>query len=194
MHVTKNAAMIVDPRRSVVGAPPKQPAPQPQPQMSRIEQQRLMAYQMIEQLGKDAKLAAIMLNPVFAPHANAIAMRATARAIYRYETEVPQKDFGALMAEERANARKEIAGLPRAYGQAVVAAGDAVADGAKKTGEYAVAGAKTVGTGILAGIAAVGMGLMEAGQFLLRGLGKGLSGLGNLYKTAGDKLIQVGEQ
>src|SRR5690349_16885015 len=103
MQVTKNA--MVDPRRTVVGAAPQQ--------QSRIEQQRQTAYQMIEQLGHDAKVAAIMLNPVFAPHANAIAMRATTRAIYRFETEVPQKDFKSLLAEEQGNARKEILNLPK---------------------------------------------------------------------------------
>lgn len=191
MQISKNAA-IVDPRRAVVGTP-SQPKPQ-QPQQSRIEQQRQIAYQMIEQLGQDAKLAAIMLNPVFAPHANAIAMRATTRAIYRYETEVPQKDFSALLAEEQKAARKEISELPRKYGQAVNAAGEAVVDGARKTGEYAVEGAKTVGMGIFAGLAAIGYGFMEAGQFLLRGLGKGLTGLGKLYSGAGDKLVQLGEK
>lgn len=185
MQVSKNVA-IVDPRRSVVGTPPQQ--------TSRIDQQRQIAYQMIEQMGKDAKLAAIMLNPVFAPHANAIAMRATARAIYRYETEVPQKDFNTLMAQEQTAARKEISELPRKYGQAVGAAGEAVVDGARKTGEYAVEGAKTVGMGIFAGLAAIGYGLMEAGQFLVRGLGKGLSGLGSFYSTAGDKLVKLGEK
>lgn len=184
MHVTKNT-MMVDPRRAVVGAAPQQ--------QSRLEQQRQTAYKMVEQLGRDAQVAAIMLNPVFAPHANAIAMRATGRAIVRYETEVPQKDFSVLLAEEQKSARKEIMNLPKVYGQAVNAAGQAVADTAVKTGEYAVEGAKTVGGGILAGIMAIGFGLKEAGQFMIRGLGKALSGLGSLYQGAGDKLVKLGE-
>lgn len=95
---------------------------------TRLEEQQEAAKNLLSSLAEDAKLSAIILNPIFAPAAFAIAAKANARAVVRYETEVPQKDFSVLLGEEQAKARKEIAGLPQAYADFGEAALDAVVE------------------------------------------------------------------
>jgi hypothetical protein len=202
MSISTKPAFI--PNRALVGKPtPVVVTPAPQPAVSRLDEQKQAAQDMLGRLASDTRLAAIMLNPVFAPQANAIAWRATGRAIARYETEVPQRDFNALMAEEQGKARKEIEALPKRYADAIqtgaqvtgdaivtgaVATGNAVAAGAKATGNAVVTGAKAVGNGLLMGGAALFGGLLMGGKYVLKGVGSGLSGLGNLLQNAGSSI------
>lgn len=95
---------------------------------TRLEEQQEAAKDLLAGLADDAKLGLIIANPLFAPAALAIASKAQARAIVRYETEVPQKDLSVLVAEEGAKARKEIAGLPKAYAEFGAAALGAVVE------------------------------------------------------------------
>ena len=207
-----------DPRRSVVAkpAPEQKPVAEQQPkQVSRLEEQQQIAKSMLSRLASDARLAGIMLNPIFAPHANAIAFSATGRAIARYETEVPRKDFNTLMAEEQGKARAQIMALPKRYaeatGQAIEtveqaaetaeqyvedgakAAGQAVVRGAEATGNAIVTGAKAVGNGAMMAGAAIFGGLLMGGKFVLKGIGSGLSGLGGLLQKAGSTVENAGE-
>lgn len=190
-----NRALVVKPTPSVQPAPPQE--------ASRLDEQKQAAQDMLGRLASDTRLAAIMLNPVFAPQANAIAWAATGRAISRYETEVPRKDFNVLMAEEQNKARKEIMTLPKRYADAIQtgaqATGDAIVTGAKVTGNAVAAGAvatgnavatgaKAVGNGVVMAGAAVFGGLLFAGKSLLKGLGAGLSGLGDLLQNAGSSM------
>jgi hypothetical protein len=229
MSTQVTLATAVDPRRSLVGrsnAEKKAPAAQTpaatQPasdnrvEEPRIAEQKRIAQAMLSQLGQDAKIATIMLNPVFLPHAQAIAWQATARAISRYENEVPRKDFDALMNEEQGKARQAILDLPRRYGQAISEAVDttgdaisdaaeatgnaivdganAVADGAQTVGNAVVDGTKTagryVGEGLLGGFGLLVMGVRGIGH----GIGAGLSGLGNLLSGAGDALKKATDE
>ena len=181
-----------DPRRTMVAKPSPAVKPAPEKESSRLDEQKQAAQAMLGRLAADTRLAAIMLNPVFAPHANAIAWQATGRAIARYETEVPQKDFNVLMAEEQGKARAEIMGLPKRYataaGTAVQATGEAIETGARATGNAIVTGAKAVGQGaVMAGAAVVG-GLLMGGKAVLKGLGAGLSGLGKFLSNAGSTI------
>lgn len=209
MHIANKPAF--DPRRTMVAkpAPVEKPvAEKPAAEVPRYIEQQQAAKGMLSRLATDAKLAAIMLNPVFAPHANAIAWAATGRAIARYETEVPRKELGDLMNEEQGKARKEILGLPKRYaeatgqaiqvtGQAIedgaVATGNAIATGAIATGNAVVTGAKAVGNGIFMGAAAIAGGLFMGGKFLLKGIGNGLSGLGGLLQKAGSTVENAGQ-
>jgi hypothetical protein len=175
---------------------------------TRLEEQKQAAASMLSQLGSDARVTAIMLNPVFLPHAQAIAWSATGRAISRYETETPRKDFSVLMAEEQSKARKQIEALPQTYGTAIVngaqAAGDAIATGAQATGDAIVTGAKVTGEAVTTGAKAVGNGFLMAGGALLGGLfmggkailsgiGHSLSGLGRMLVNAGDTVNKASE-
>jgi hypothetical protein len=209
MHIANKPAF--DPRRTMVvkPAPVEKPvAEKPAAEVPRYIEQQQAAKGMLSRLATDAKLAAIMLNPVFAPHANAIAWAATGRAIARYETEVPRKELGDLMNEEQGKARKEILGLPKRYaeatgqaiqvtGQAIedgaVATGNAIATGARATGNAVVTGAKAVGEGLFMGAAAIAGGLLMGGKFLLKGIGNGLSGLGGLLQKAGSTVENAGQ-
>lgn len=209
MHIANKPAF--DPRRTMVvkPAPVEKPvAEKPAAEVPRYLEQQAAAKGMLSRLATDAKLAAIMLNPVFAPHANAIAWAATGRAIARYETEVPRKELGDLMNEEQGKARKEILGLPKRYaeatgqaiqvtGQAIedgaVATGNAIATGAVATGNAIVTGTKAVGNGLFMGAAAIAGGLLMGGKFLLKGIGNGLSGLGGLLQKAGSTVENAGQ-
>lgn len=209
MHIANKPAF--DPRRSMVvkPAPVQKPvAEKPAAEVPRYIEQQQAAKSMLSRLAADAKLAAIMLNPVFAPHANGIAWAATGRAIARYETEVPRKDLSVLMNEEQTKARKEILGLPKRYaeatgqaievtGQAIedgaIATGNAIATGARATGNAVVTGVKAVGQGLFMGAAAIAGGLMMGGKFLLKGLGNSLSGLGGLLQKAGSTVENAGQ-
>lgn len=95
---------------------------------NRLEEQQEAAKNLLSQLAEDGKVAAIVLNPIFAPAALAIATKAQANAVVRYETEVPQKEYGTILAEEQAKARKEILGLPKAYAEFGQKAVDAVVE------------------------------------------------------------------
>jgi len=86
--------------------------------MSRYEQQKASAGGLMSQLAENAKIAAITTNPIFMPAALAICAKAQARAIDRYENEVPQKDYSVIMGEESAKANKAILALPGVYAQA----------------------------------------------------------------------------
>lgn len=176
MHVVSRPT--IDPRRPIGGLPAVQEP--------RLAEQRRAAYQMLEQLKTETRLAGIMLNPIFAPHANTIAMRATARAFVRYETEVPRKDFETLLNEEQAKARKEILGLPQKYYAAT-------AEAAEATGTAIVTGAKATGNAIATGAAALLGGLVAVGTGLLRGLGSVFSFLGKGYQGLGSTLTRWGQ-
>lgn len=203
-----------DPRRALLVVKPapkpvaEKPVAEKPTEVPRYVEQQAAAKSMLSRLATDAKLAAIMLNPVFAPHANAIAWAATGRAIARYETEVPRQELGALMNDEQSKARKEILGLPKRYaeatgqaiqvtGQAIedgaIATGNAIVTGATATGNAIATGAKAVGQGIFMGVAAVAGGLFMGGKMLLKGFGAGLSGLGGLLQKAGSSVENAGQ-
>lgn len=203
MSISTTKPAFIPNRALVVKPAPITVKPAPQQESSRLDEQKQAAQAMLSQLGSDARLAAIMLNPVFAPQANAIAWAATGRAISRYETEVPRKDFNVLMAEEQGKARTQIMALPQRYADAIQtgaqATGDAIVTGAKVTGTAVAAGAvatgnavatgaKAVGNGVVTAGAAVFGGLLFAGKSLLKGLGSGLSGLGDLLQHAGSSI------
>jgi hypothetical protein len=226
-----NTKPAFDPRRGVVGTPapvvlPQKPAAEKTKvekievdtfkpttdkavaETPRIVEQKEAATQMLRSLATDARLAGIILNPIFAPHANAIALSSVVRAIHRYETEVPRKDFNALMNEERTAARKEILALPKRYaeatGQAIETTGEAIETGARVTGEAIVTGATATGNAIATGAKAVGQGLFAAGaavvggffllgKTVLKGFGAGLSGLGKALQGAGDAIESTGK-
>ena len=131
----------------------KKAAPQ-----TRLEEQQEAAKSFLSALAEDGKLAAIILNPIFAPAALAIATKANARAVVRYETEVPQKEFSVIYAEEQAKARKEIAGLPKAYAEFGQQAVDAVVE----TSTAAALKAYEWGAGALTTVAETGADVAES--------------------------------
>lgn len=124
---------------------------------TRLEEQQEAAKNLLNQLAEDGKVAAIVLNPIFAPAALAIATKAQANAVVRYETEVPQKEYGTILAEEQAKARKEILGLPKAYAEFGQKAIDAVVE----TSTGAALAAYEWGAGALTTVAEVGGDIAE---------------------------------
>lgn len=200
---------VVDPRRPIATRPAPAPqAPAPAPVLApdayvpapaeepRIVAQKRAVQQMLDRLGQDARLAAIMLNPVFLPHAQAIAHRATARAIVRYETEVPQRDFEGLLREEQAAARTQILALPRRYyesgAEALETAGTFVTTAAEETGNALVEGAKIAKDVVVGGALAVAGGIWTGVKAVVHGLGAAFSWLGGGLQGAGGKLQTVG--
>ena len=131
----------------------KKAAPQ-----TRLEEQQEAAKGLLSSLAQDARLAAIILNPIFAPAALAIATKANARAVVRYETEVPQREFGVIMAEESAKARKEISGLPKAYADFGAAALNTVVE----SSTAAALAAYEWGAGALTSVAETGADIAES--------------------------------
>ena len=193
----------LDPRRPLV--PPQANCPPPPPSWAdrpaqpidryqpaerpRIEEQQQLVEQTFRSLAEDARLAAIMFNPIFMPHAQVIASQATARALYRYETEVPRKDLATLMGEERAAARAAILDLPRRYyetgAEALSTAGDYAVQAAEATGNAVVTAARTTGEAVVGGTLAVVGGLWAGLKAGLRGLGSVFSWIGGNLEAAG---------
>jgi hypothetical protein len=185
---------------------------------SRLQQQQRYFGNMWTQLGQDARLASVMFNPLFAVHAQAIAHAATVEAFRRYETEVPQKDFSVLYAEESARARVAILNLPHLYAEkgaaALEATGAALLGAANATAEalntaYDVTAdaaveaydattsavttaAEATGNFFTRGFQMVVGGVAAAGLGLLHGIGWGLSGIGKLFSGAGHAMEDVG--
>jgi hypothetical protein len=226
----------VDPRRAVVGVRPgdKPVAVAPKPQAnatsnastnkavpqgeSRLDQQQRYFRNMWSQLGQDARLASIMINPLFAIHAQAIAHAATVEAIRRYETEVPQKDFNVLYAEESAKARTAILHLPQLYaekgeaaleatGNALLTAYGATADAVSAaydvTADAAVQAYDATTSAVTTAAEATGnfftrafqttVGVFAAaGLGVVHGFGHLFSGVGKLFSGAGHALEDVG--
>jgi hypothetical protein len=229
------ANRTVDPRRAVVGVRPGDKpvvaAPKAAPAAnnastnlaapkgeSRLEQQQRYFGNMWTQLGQDARLASIMFNPLFAIHAQAIAQAATVEAFRRYETEVPQKDFNVLYAEESAKARVAILNLPHLYaekgeaalqatGQALLTAYGATADAVSAaydaTTDAALQAYDATTSAVTTAAEATGnfftrafqmtVGVIAAGALgLLHGVGHLFSGLGKLFNGAGHAMENVG--
>lgn len=157
---------------------------------SRLEQQQRYFSNMWTQLGQDARLAAIMINPLFMVHAQAIANAAVARAIRRYELEVPQKDFSVLYAEENAKARQAILNLPDLYAakgeEALNATGAALLDAYDTTSAAVITAAETTGNFFV-----------RAGQVIVGGIAAvvlgGIHGIGKLFSAVGGAMEGVGE-
>lgn len=194
------SATAVDPKRPVA-IRPSAPAPKPGPALgldgfsregaarSRLEEQRLAVERMFDRLAEDARLAAIMFNPLFLPHAQAIAHRATARAFVRYETELPRQPFEALLREEQLAARVQIMALPRRYrdtgARALETASDFMVQTAEETGNAVVQGAKIAKDVVVGGVAAIAGGIWAGLKAGLRGLGSVFSGIGGALEAAG---------
>lgn len=194
------SASVIDPRRplaTVPAAPAPMPAApgwaqdgyRPAVEEPRIAAQRRAMQAMFERLSQDARLTAIMLNPIFLPHAQAIAHRATARAIYRYETELPRKDLDVLMRAEQAAARAQILDLPRRYyesgAEALETAGDFMVTTAEETGHAIAQGAQVAKDVVVGGAVAVVGGLWAGLKAGLRGIGQAFSWLGGALQSAG---------
>lgn len=191
---------VVDPRRPVA-IKPQAAAPKPTPALgldgfsregterSRLEEQRQAVERMFDRLAEDARLAAIMFNPIFLPHAQAIAHRATARAFMRYETELPRQSFDALLREEQLAARVQIMALPRKYrdtgARALESASDFMVQTAEETGNAVVQGAKIAKDVLVGGAAAVVGGIWAGLKACLRGVGAAFSGVGGALEAAG---------
>lgn len=206
------SAPAIDPRRALASVPaapapaPAQPSwqadgYQPAPVSPAVEEPRIVAQRramqrMFDRLAADARLAAIMLNPIFLPHAQAIAHRATARALVRYETELPRKDLDVLMREEQSAARAQIMELPRRYyetgAEALETAGEFVVTTAEETGNAVVQGAKIAKDVVVGGALAVAGGLWLGLTTCLHGLGSAIAWLGQGLASAGGSLKSVG--
>lgn len=150
-------------------------------QQSRLQEQEQVASDMLHQLGTDAKIAGIMAVPVMGQQAMAIAMAASARAMSRYETEVPQQDFNTLYNQEMGTARQQILALPSEYGQTISNAATAAGNGI-------VYGAKATGHGIMAGLTAVGDFFEDIGEGAVHGVGWVLKGVGGGIASLGKAL------
>lgn len=154
---------------------------------SRLEEQQQAAQDMLDDLAQDAKVAAIVLNPIFAPAAIAISTKANARAVVRYETEVPQKDLSVLMAEESAKARAEILNLPKTYAEYGQKAVDAVVE----TSTDAALAAYEWGASALTSVAETGA---EVGQAAWEGTKAGAKAWWNIQTAPIRFLGWLGEK
>ncbi|MDB5101962.1 MAG: hypothetical protein JWM80_6383 [Cyanobacteria bacterium RYN_339] len=229
------ANRTVDPRRSVSVRPADKPvvvAPKPTANVvnnastntaapkgeSRLEQQQRYFGNMWSQLGQDARLASVMFNPLFAIHAQAIAHAATVEAFRRYETEVPQKEFSVLYAEESARARIAILNLPHLYAEKGAAAleatggallfaanataealntaydatSDAVVEAYDVTSSAVTTAAEATGNFFTRGAQMLVGGIAAAGLGLLHGIGWCFSGIGSIFNGAGHAMENVG--
>ncbi|HEY9721534.1 MAG TPA: hypothetical protein V6D47_05945 [Oscillatoriaceae cyanobacterium] len=180
-----NRALVA---KSAPAPAPKPAAPQAAPQatdsvdlsnqQSRLQEQEQMASDMLHQLGTDAKIAGIMAVPVMGQQAMAIAMSASARAMSRYETEVPQQDFNTLYNQEMTKAHAQILALPGEYGQTIsngaTAVGNGIVYGAKATGNAFVTGAEAVGNFFKD----IALGTVHGIGWVLKGIGGGIEGAG----------------
>jgi peptidoglycan hydrolase-like protein with peptidoglycan-binding domain len=182
----------------------KKPAP------SRLEDQKKAAQGLLNQLMQNAKVAAIAVNPLFAGPALAISAQANYRAIQRYETEVPQKDFNVIMAEESAKATQQILALPKTYAeygmkglQAIESAGETALGLAVAAG-YSIYdyGSQAVNTALDVGSKAANTaweGTKTAAKWYwhwetapVRWAGKAMSWLGGLFSKGGSAIKDVG--
>lgn len=113
-------------------------------QKTRIEEQQQAASNLLHTLAENAKVAGIIALPIFTPVALAICAQADANTIRRYETEVPQKAYGVIAAEEQAKATKAILDLPGKYAQSGL-------DGINYVKHAALSGAGIVSSAAVAG-------------------------------------------
>lgn len=209
MLVSAAAAVSVDPRRPIAQVPVPVPAtpawrpdayrpvaPAAPAEEPRIVAQRRALQAMMDRLGQDARLAAIMLNPIFLPHAQGIAHRATARALVRYETELPRKDLDVLLREEQLAARAQIMQLPQRYyetgAQALETASDFMVTTAEETGNALVQGAKIAKDVVVGGAVAIAGGIWTGLKACLHGVGAALTWVGGALQSGGGSLQEVG--
>lgn len=180
------------------------------PAPSRLEEQKNAAQGLLNRLMENTKVAAIALNPLFAGPALAISAQANYRAVQRYETEVPQKDFNVIMAEESAKATQQILALPKTYAdygmkglQAIESAGE-TALGLAAAAAYSVYdyGSQAVNTALDVGGKAANSaweGTKKAAKWYwhfettpIRWAGKAMSWLGGLLSGGGKAMKDVG--
>lgn len=187
-------------------------------QTSRFQDQQRYAANMWKSMGNDARLAAVMFNPIFMVQSQAITSAAVAEAVRRYETEVPQQDFSVLYAQEMGKARQAILAMPGNYakygeaaleatgdallgaynttadavGTAATATANAVSNAATATATAVNDAAVTTGRAARTGALTVLGAFALAGKAFFHGIGHVLHGIGNVFTGAGGRLERVG--
>jgi hypothetical protein len=166
------------------------------PEETRLQQQQHYLNNMWSQLGRDTRLAAIMVNPIFMVQSQAITSAAVATAIRRYETELPRQDFSVLYGLEMTKARTAILAMPDAYARygekAIEATGQVLLDSYDATTEAVTTAAVATGHAAKTGFNAVVGFFAMAGAGIVHGLGHVLHAIGNGFAGVGRRLETVG--
>jgi hypothetical protein len=192
---------VAKPAPATPVTPPPSPAASkavtpPATEETRLQQQQHYLNNMWSQLGRDARLSVIMLNPIFMIQAQAITNAAVATAVRRYENEVPRKDFSVLYGEEMSKARTAILAMPARYAEygqkALDVTGQALLDSYDATTTAVATAAIATGSAAKTGFNATVGFFAIAGSSILHGFGHVLHAIGNGFAGVGRRLETVG--